>query len=80
MSEQKSARNKWLHLRLSQAEYTKIKNGFSKSTKRNISDYLRNILLNKPITIYTRSKSLDDFISEICPLHISICKGFFYLP
>jgi hypothetical protein len=65
MSEQKDIRNKWLHLRLSEAEYKKIQNGFSKSTKRKISDYLRSILLNKPITVYTRSKSLDDFISEM---------------
>jgi predicted RNA-binding protein YlxR (DUF448 family) len=65
MSEQKNNRNKWLHLRLSEAEYKKIQNGFSKSTKRKISDYVRSILLNKPITVYTRSKSLDDFISEM---------------
>ena len=65
MSEQKNNRNKWLHLRLSEAEYKKIQNGFSKSTKRKISDYVRSILLNKPITVYTRSKSIDDFISEM---------------
>lgn len=65
MSEQKNIRNKWLHLRLSEAEYKKIQNGFSKSTKRKISDYVRCILLNKPITVFTRSKSLDDFISEM---------------
>ena len=65
MSEQKNLRNKWLHLRLSEAEYKKIKNGFSNSTKRKVSDYVRSILLNKPITVFTRSKSLDDFISEM---------------
>ncbi|MGN6267026.1 MAG: plasmid mobilization protein [Ginsengibacter sp.] len=65
MSEPKNLRNKWLHLRLSEAEYKRIKNGFSKSTKRKISEYVRSILLGKPITIYTRSKSLDDFISEM---------------
>ena len=65
MSEPKNTRNKWLHLRLSEAEYKKIQNGFSKTTKRKMSDYARSILLNKPITIYTRSKSLDDFISEM---------------
>ena len=65
MSEPTNNRNKWLHLRLSEAEYKKLQNGFSKSTKRKMSDYVRSILLNKPITVYTRSKSLDDFISEI---------------
>ena len=38
---------------------------FQYTTKRKMSDYARSILLNKPITIYTRSKSLDDFISEM---------------
>ena len=65
MSEPTNNRNKWLHLRLSEAEYKKLQNGFSKSTKRKMSDYIRSILLNKPITVYTRSKSLDDFISEM---------------
>jgi hypothetical protein len=65
MSEQKKQRNKWLHLRLTEAEYAKINNGFSKSTKKKLSDYVRCIILNKPITIYTRSKSLDGFISEM---------------
>lgn len=65
MSDKKDKRNKWLHLRLSEVEYNRVKNGFSSSTKRKISDYARSILLNKPITVYTRSKSLDDFISEM---------------
>jgi len=65
MSEKKDKRNKWLHLRLSEVDYNRVKNGFSRSTKRKISDYVRSILLNKPITVYTRSKSLDDFISEM---------------
>ena len=65
MSENKDKRNKWLHLRLSEVEYNRVKIGFSRSTKRKISDYARCILLNKPITVYTRSKSLDDFISEM---------------
>ncbi|WP_262684536.1 plasmid mobilization protein [Hanamia caeni] len=38
---------------------------FSKSTKKKISDYARSILLDKPITVYTRSISLDNFISEM---------------
>jgi len=54
-----------MQIKLSEAEYKKIKNGFSMSTKRKLSDYARSILLDKRITVYTRSKSLDDFISEM---------------
>lgn len=65
MSEKKINRTKWLHLRLTEAEYKKIAKGFSQSTKRKISEYVRAILLDKPITVYTRNKSVDDFVSEI---------------
>ncbi|MEP6749410.1 MAG: plasmid mobilization relaxosome protein MobC [Bacteroidota bacterium] len=65
MSEQKKNRNKWLHIRLTETEYKKISTGFSQSTKRKLSEYARSILLNKPITVYTRNQSFDDFVTEI---------------
>ncbi len=65
MSEQINNREKWLHLRLSAAEYQKLSIGFKNSTKRKLSQYARSILLNKPITVYTRNRSYDDFVSEM---------------
>jgi hypothetical protein len=65
MSEQKNNRDKWLHIRLTQLEFKKIHKGFSSSTKRQISEYVRAILLDKPITIYTRNQSFDDFVAEL---------------
>jgi len=65
MSEQINNRDKWLHLRLSAAEYQKLNIGFKNSTKRKLSQYARSILLNKPITVYTRNRSYDDFVSEM---------------
>lgn len=65
MSKQKNNRNKWLHLRLTDAEYRKISTGFSSSTKRKLSDYARSILLGQPITVYTRNQSFDDFVAEM---------------
>ena len=60
-----SNRNKWLHVRLSPIEYKKVHAGFASSTKQKISSYARDILLNKPVTVYTRSKSIYDFITEM---------------
>ena len=54
-----------LNIRLSEYEFKKIHEGFSRSTKRKRSEYIRNILLEKPITVYTRSKSIDDFLNEM---------------
>lgn len=65
MSEAKNNRNKWLHIRLTEAEYKKLQAGFSSSTKQKISSYARDILLAKPVTVYTRSKSFDDFVAEM---------------
>jgi hypothetical protein len=65
MSKTKINRNKWLHLRLTEAEHKKLSNGFSQSTKRKISEYARAILLDKPITVYTRNQSVDDFLAEM---------------
>lgn len=65
MNETKTNRDKWLHLRLNAGEYKKITVGFSRSTKRKLSEYARSILLEKPITVYTRSQSFDDFVAEM---------------
>ena len=64
MSKAKANRVKWLHIRLTEAEYKKISRGFSQSTKRKISEYARAILLDRPITVYTRNQSVDDFMAE----------------
>jgi hypothetical protein len=65
MDRQRNNRNKWLHIRLTEAEYKKINAGFSRSTKRKISEYARGIMLDKPITVYTRNQSFDDFVAEV---------------
>ena len=52
-------------IRLKPEEYSKIDSQFKCSTKRKLSEYIRAVLLGKPLTVFTRSKSLDDFISEM---------------
>ena len=68
MSDKKSNRDKWIHLRLTTDEYKKIELGFSKSTSRKLSGYVRFILLEKPITVYTRNQSYDEFVTEMLAL------------
>ncbi len=68
MKKEKDNRNRWIHIRLSEAELKKIEAGFSRSTNRKRSEYIRHILLGKPVTIYTRSKSLDNFLEEMITL------------
>jgi len=54
----------WLHIRLSPAESAKITAWYQKSTSRNLSSFVRKVLLNKPVTIISRNRSFDDFIQE----------------
>lgn len=66
MSEQ--GRTKWLHIRVSAQEYQKISGQAAASTSRKMSEYIRRVLLHKPITIYRRNQSLDDFMAEMIRL------------
>lgn len=49
-------------------EYSKVYTSFKKTTKRKLSEYIRAVLLHKPITVYTRNRSLDDLVSELIVL------------
>lgn len=68
MSETKNNKCKWLHLRLTEDEHSKIHKKFSASTCRKLSEYARRILLDKVVTVYQRNRSLDDFMAEMIKL------------
>jgi mobilization protein NikA len=56
------ARSKNMTVRLSPDEYEKLQEKFKTTTHRVFTEYLRDMLLQEPITIYARSKSLDEFL------------------
>lgn len=68
MMDEKTNRSKLLQVRLTPKELEKISNKCSHSTSRKLSDYVRKKLLDKPIAIYTRNQSLDDFMTEMIGL------------
>jgi predicted GNAT family acetyltransferase len=68
MKDEKTNRSKLLQLRLTPKELEMINNKYSKSTCRKLSDWVRKILLDKPIYVYTRNQSLDDFMTEMIVL------------
>ena len=68
MSAEKTNRTKLLQVRLTPHEFQKIYDGCSHSTCNKLSDYARKKLLNKPITIYHRNQSFDDFMTEMAAL------------
>jgi len=68
MKEEKINRTELLQVRLTIKEVARINDAFSKSIYRKLSDYTRKKLLDKPISIYTRNQSLDDFMAEMIRL------------
>lgn len=58
----------WISFRVKPAEYQKIHGLFSNSTHRKLSEYARNVLLQKPVIIRTRNESADQFLHEMIGL------------
>ena len=58
----------WISFRVKPAEYQKIHGLFSKSTHRKLSEYARNVLLQKPVTFKVRNESADQFLHEMLQL------------
>ena len=65
MKEQKNNRTRLVGVRFSVAEYELLQSKFQSTTSRQLSDYIRRILLNKKVTVFTRNKSLDEFMAEM---------------
>ena len=65
MEKENSLRTRIIGLRLTGKEYKQIEKQFTNSTAKKMSDYVRCVLFDKPITVYQRNKSLDDFMAEM---------------
>jgi len=62
MKGQRNIRNKWLTVRVSEAEYKCIKVNFEKTTERKLSTYARKVLLGEPLVKEVRDASLQEVI------------------
>ncbi len=61
MSEAKKIRNKFLTIRMTDAEYEELRRLCKKTTCTQLSHYGRSVLLNKPVYVKYRNESLDAF-------------------
>ena len=68
MSAEKSNRDKYLKVRLTSNELKSLQNKASNSSSKKLSEYVRKMLAGKPIEIYHRNQSLDDFMTEMIAL------------
>ncbi|MFV8324909.1 plasmid mobilization protein [Flavobacterium sp. ZS1P14] len=68
MKKENSNRPRMIGLRLTPEEYAKIEPKCKASTCRNLTEYARKKVLDKPITTNYRNQSLDDFMEETIAL------------
>ncbi len=68
MVSEKSRLSRKVTVRFKQEEYNKVNIAFKTTTKKKLSEYIRFVLLEKPVTVYTRDQSLDDFMAELVRL------------
>ncbi len=61
-------RTQILQVRLTPGEQGIIQERFGRSTSQKLSDYVRKILLDKPVHYFMRNQSLDDFMTELIAL------------
>lgn len=64
MTTSQKPKERRLNIRLTEQEWNKIQHHASGTTCRNVSDYCRKVLLNKPVKVFYRNQSFDNFEEE----------------
>lgn len=72
MSSSKQPKEFRLNLRLSEHEWNKIQLLASNTTCRTVSEYCRKVLLNRPVRVFRRNRSLDDIEETLAPLLLQL--------
>lgn len=68
MEEQEDKRTRWYNIRLKPDEYLLLEGRFKKTPFRKLSEYMRNVLLEKPVTVFYRDQAMDDVLEELIVL------------
>lgn len=61
----KNIRDKWLTVRLNPEEYDQLQRLFKNTTCRQMSDYVRRVILGRPVNVKYRNASVDDFLTDM---------------
>jgi len=65
MGRKNEGRSHAVWFKLTDEEFDLLVTSWKKSTIIHLSEYLRRVLLEKPITFYTRNQSLDELMGEL---------------
>lgn len=65
MGSTEDKRTRWYNIRLKPDEYEILEGRFKKTRFRKLSEYMRSVLLDKPITVNYRDKAMDEVLEEL---------------
>jgi hypothetical protein len=65
---ERDVRKKMIVVRMNDDEFEKVENLRKKSTERNLSSYVREVVLQRPVLINYRNQSADDFLKDMLEL------------
>lgn len=65
MSEQTITPKRWITIRVKPDEYIAVYNLFKKTTNKKLSQYVRRVLLQKPVVIQYKDASSDEILSAL---------------
>ena len=72
MEKRQQKRTRIVGVRLTAQEFEKIEKKLQKTTAKKISDYLRYLLLDKPVVSTFRNQSIDDLMGELALLRTEL--------
>ncbi|HZK63342.1 MAG TPA: hypothetical protein VFC34_04305 [Puia sp.] len=65
MEKKNDKRTRWYNIRLKPDEYLLLEGRFKKTRFRKLSEYMRSVLLGKPVTVNYRDQAMDDILEEL---------------
>lgn len=65
MKEKNKTPKQWISFRVKAEEYNIINGFFESTTCRKLSEYVRKVLLKKPVTVNHRNQSADEILSAL---------------
>ena len=66
--QEKEVRKIFIKIRMNDEELNQVKKKQQQTTERSLSEYIRNVSMQKPVTVKYRNQSADDFLKQMLEL------------
>ena len=66
--QENEVRKIFIKIRMNDDELKQVKNKQRQTTERSLSEYIRNVSMQKPVTVKYRNQSADDFLKQMLEL------------